>query len=189
MSMTKEIFKKKIKAEYDIKSLQGWLNALSNDISPRTERLSFLKKMKQSLNKSEVEAFVNALPDSPLTAVAPGAPIAAQPIEKAEDIVTTGPKKKKVPSKYKKGDTLMHPIFRHPYVLLEKKGGSWICGLLTSEESCPEILEKTDSRFFLDEYFTKVIFTTKEPIGTFMYPFENHKQLKSVLTQLKQIFA
>jgi len=187
MSMTKEIFKKKIKAEYDIKTLQGWLNALSNDISPRGERLTFLKKMKQNFNRTEVESFVNALPDTPLTSVAPGSPIVAQP--KVEELVTTGPKKKKVPSKYKKGDTLMHPIFKHPYVLLEKKAGSWVCGLLTSEPTCPEILEKTDSRFFLDEYFTKVIFTTKEPIGTFMYPFENPKQLKSVLQQLKQIFA
>ncbi len=185
--MTKEIFKKKIKAEYDIKTLQGWLNALSNDISPRGERLTFLKKMRQSFNRTEVEAFVNALPDSPLTAVAPGAPIVVtQP--KVEELVTTGPKKKKVPSKFKKGDTLMHPIFRHPYVLLEKKGGFWICGLLTSEPTCTEILEKTDSRFFSDEYFTKVMFTTKDPIGTFMYPFENPKQLKSVLIQLKQIF-
>jgi len=185
--MTKEIFKKKIKAEYDIKSLEGWLKALPNDILPREEKLSFLEKMKQCLNKSEVEEFVNALPNAPLTAVAPGAP--ALSIAKTEEIVTTGPKKNKVPSKYKKGDTLMHPIFRHPYVLLEKKGGSWICGLLTSEPSCTEILEKTDSRFFLDAYFTKVIFTTKDPIGTFMYPFENPKQIKSVLIELKNIFS
>lgn len=92
--MTKEIFQKKIKAEYDIKTLQGWLNALSNDISPRTDRLNFLKKMRQNLNRAEVESFVNALPDTPLTTVAPGAPIAvAQP--KVEELVTTGPKKRK----------------------------------------------------------------------------------------------
>jgi hypothetical protein len=148
------------------------------------DKMSFAKKMKARLDTVEVEAWINALPDTPLTAVAPGAPV-VQPIE---EILTTGPKKKKVPSKFKKGDTLMHPIFRHPYVLLEKKGSSWICGLLTSEPNCPEILEKTDSRFFSDEYFTKVMFTTKDPIGTFMYPFENTKQLKSVLIQLKQIF-
>jgi hypothetical protein len=41
----------------------------------------------------------------------------------------------------------------------------------------------------LEEYFTKVIFTTKEPIGTFMYPFENNKQIKSVLEKLKKLFA
>ena len=83
----------------------------------------------------------------------------------------------------------MHPIFRHPYVLLEKKAGSWICGLLTSEPKCPNILEKTESRFFVEEYFTRVMFieTATHP-GTYMYPFENPKQLKSVLLQLKQIF-
>ena len=187
MSMTKEILQEKIKGQYDIQKLQGWLTAIPNKILSNTAKMSFVKKMKLNLDKAEVESFVNELPDSPLTVVAPGATIVAQP--KLEELVTTGPKKKKVPSKYKKGDTLMHPIFKHPYVLLEKKAGSWVCGLLTSEPTCPEILEKTDSRFFLDEYFTKVIFTTKEPIGTFMYPFENPKQLKSVLLQLKQIFT
>jgi hypothetical protein len=185
MSMTKKIFQQKIKGEYDIVKLQGWLQALPNNLVSNTEKMSFVKKMKVKLDKVEVESWVNALQDKPLTAVAPGAQPVVQPIE---EILTTGPKKKKVPSKFKKGDTLMHPIFRHPYVLLEKKGNSWICGLLTSEPNCPEILEKTDSRFFSDEYFTKVMFTTKDPIGTFMYPFENTKQLKSVLIQLKQIF-
>jgi hypothetical protein len=182
--MTKEILQEKIKGQYDAAKLQGWLQALPTKVVSTADKMSFAKKMKARLDTVEVEAWINALPDTPLTAVAPGAPV-VQPIE---EILTTGPKKKKVPSKFKKGDTLMHPIFRHPYVLLEKKGSSWICGLLTSEPNCPEILEKTDSRFFSDEYFTKVMFTTKDPIGTFMYPFENTKQLKSVLIQLKQIF-
>lgn len=185
--MTKKILQEKIKGQYDADKLQGWLAGLPNKLVSSTSKMSFAKKMKLKLDAAEVEAWVSALPDTPLTAVAPG----AQPkpaVQPTEEIVATGPKKKKVPSKYKKGDTLMHPIFRHPYVLLEKKGGSWICGLLTSEPNCPEILEKTDSRFFSDEYFTKVMFTTKDPIGTFMYPFENPKQLKSILLQLKQIF-
>jgi hypothetical protein len=183
--MTKEILQEKIKGQYDAAKLQGWLQALPTKVVSTPDKMSFAKKMKVKLNPAEVEAWINALPDTPLTAVAPG----AQPVaQSTEVLVVTGPKKKKVPSKYKKGDTLMHPIFRHPYVLLEKKGSSWICGLLTSEPNCPEILEKTDSRFFSDEYFTKVMFTTKDPIGTFMYPFENAKQLKSVLLQLKQIF-
>lgn len=183
--MTKEILQEKIKGQYDAAKLQGWLQALPTKVVSTPDKMSFAKKMKAKLNPAEVEAWVNALSDTPLTTVAPGAQPVAQP---TEELVVTGPKKKKVPSKYKKGDTLMHPIFRHPYVLLEKKGGSWICGLLTSEPNCPEILEKTDSRFFSDEYFTKVMFTTKDPIGTFMYPFENTKQLKSILLQLKQIF-
>jgi hypothetical protein len=189
MSMTKEILQEKIKGQYDIQKLQGWLTALPNKMVSNTAKMSFVKKMKLNLDKAEVESFVNALSDSPLTAVAPGAPIiVAQP--KVEELITTGPKKKKVPTRFKKGDVLMHPIFRHPYVLLEKKAGSWVCGLLTSEPKCPNILEKTESRFFVEEYFTRVMFIeTATPPGTYMYPFENPKQLKSVLLQLKQIFA
>ena len=195
MSMTKEILQEKIKGQYDIQKLQGWLTALPNKMVSQTYRMSLLKKMKVNLDKAEVESFVNELPDSPLTAVAPGAPtvvklapVATQP--KEEELITTGPKKKKVPTKFKKGDVLMHPIFRHPYVLLENKAGSWICGLLTSEPKCPNILEKTESRFFVEEYFTRVMFIeTATPPGTYMYPFENPKQLKSVLNQLKQIFS
>jgi hypothetical protein len=191
--MTKEILQEKIKGQYDIQKLQGWVTTLPNDMVSKTYRASLLKKMKVKLNRDEVEAWVSELPDSPLTAVAPGAPIVTpttntQP--KVEELVTTGPKKKKVPTRFKKGDVLMHPIFRHPYVLLEKKAGSWICGLLTSEPKCPNILEKTESRFFVEEYFTRVMFIeTATPPGTYMYPFENTKQLKSILLQLKQIFA
>lgn len=188
--MTKEILQEKIKGQYDADKLQAWLTGLPNKLVSQTYRMSFIKKMKVKLDKSEVESFVNELPDSPLTAVAPGTPVpgAAQPIE--EVLLTTGPKKKKVPTKFKKGDVLMHPIFRHPYVLLENKAGSWICGLLTSEPKCPNILEKTESRFFVEEYFTRVMFIeTATPPGTYMYPFENPKQLKSVLNQLKQIFS
>ncbi len=187
MSMTKEILREKIKGQYDIQKLQGWLTALPNKMVSNTAKMSFVKKMKLNLDKAEVESFVNALSDSPLTAVAPGAPAVTQP--KVEELITTGPKKKKVPTRFKKGDVLMHPIFRHTYVLLEKKAGSWVCGHLTSEPKCPNILEKTESRFFVEESFTRVMFIeTATPPGTYMYPFENPKQLKSVLLQLKQIF-
>lgn len=189
MSMTKEILQEKIKGQYDAAKLQGWLTALPNKLVSNTEKMSFVKKMKLKLDTGEVEAWVNELPNTPLTAVAPGspAPVVVKPTE--EVLLTTGPKKKKVPTRFKKGDVLMHPIFRHPYVLLEKKAGSWICGLLTSEPKCPNILEKTESRFFVEEYFTRVMFIeTATPPGTYMYPFENPKQLKSVLQQLKQIF-
>jgi len=95
-----------------------------------------------------------------------------------------------IPTVYKKGDTLMHPIFRHPYVLLEQKeSGEWICGLLTSEEKCGEILEKANSRFFSESYFTKVLFTINNPIGPYMYPFDNTRQLNKVLKELKNIFV
>jgi hypothetical protein len=192
--MTKEILQEKIKGQYDVVKLQGWLTALPNKMVSNTTKMSFVKKMKLKLDTAEVDAWVNELPNTPLTAVAPGAPkptikpvVVSQP---TEELIIGGPKKKKVPTRFKKGDVLMHPIFRHPYVLLEKKAGSWICGLLTSEPKCPNILEKTESRFFVEEYFTRVMFIeTATPPGTYMYPFENPKQLKSVLLQLKQIFA
>ena len=191
MSMTKEILQEKIKGQYDVVKLQGWLTALPNKLVSNTAKMSFVKKMKVKLDTAEVEAWVNALSDKPLTAVAPGAPTPVKTVvsQPTEELIIGGPKKKKVPTRFKKGDVLMHPIFRHPYVLLEKKAGSWVCGLLTSEPKCPNILEKTESRFFVEEYFTRVMFIeTATPPGTYMYPFENPKQLKSVLLQLKQIF-
>ena len=93
------------------------------------------------------------------------------------------------PIKFKKGDVHMHPIFNHPYVLLDKKDENWICGLLTTESTCPEILCKCKSRFFSESYFTKTLFTTKTPIGSFMMTYENPKHLKEVLAELKEILA
>ncbi len=89
---------------------------------------------------------------------------------------------------YKKGDVHMHPVFLHPYVLLDKSEHGWICVLLTSETKCPEILEPCQSRFFTDSYFTKVMFTTADPIGEFGNVFDNPKQLNSILKKLKEIF-
>ena len=95
----------------------------------------------------------------------------------------------KKPSSYKKGDVFMHPIFTHPYVLLEKKSEYWVCGLLTSEVNCPEILDKCESRFFEDSHFTRIIFTYVEPQGRFIAVYENTKQLKAMTKKLKEIFG
>ena len=95
----------------------------------------------------------------------------------------------KKPIKYKKGDVFMHPVFKHPYVLLEYKDNQWLCGLLTTEPECSEILEPCKSRFFSDSFFTKVLFTTQEPVGNFANIFDNTRQINSVLKQLKNIFA
>ena len=89
------------------------------------------------------------------------------------------------PSRNKKGDVYMHPVFKHPYVLLEKKKGYWLCGLLTTEPECSEILEPCVSRFFGGSYFTRVLFTQIQPVGTYCNIFDNAKQLKSVLLELK----
>jgi hypothetical protein len=85
---------------------------------------------------------------------------------------------KKKPTVYKR--CMMHPIFQHPYILLKKKEKFWLCGLITSEEDCRK-LEPCSSRFFDDGFFTRTMFTTVEPIGRFMYPFENMRQVNLVL--------
>lgn len=95
----------------------------------------------------------------------------------------------KKPSSYKKGDVFMHPIFTHPYVLLEKKPDYWVCGLLTTEVNCPEILDKCESRFFEDSHFTRIIFTYVEPQGRFIAVYENTKQLTAMTKKLKEIFG
>ena len=94
--------------------------------------------------------------------------------------------KRKNPTEFKVGDVLMHPIFKHPYVLLKDKGDFWICGLLTTETNCKEILEKCQSRFFPDSHFTRVKLTVKEPYGSFMNTYDNKKHLKKVTKKLKQ---
>lgn len=91
------------------------------------------------------------------------------------------------PQVIKAGDVYMHPIFRHPYVFLEKKKGFWICGLLTTDGEFEEILEECRSRFFTDSYFTKVLFTISTPVGSWCNVYDNNRQLKRVTKQLKDI--
>ena len=77
----------------------------------------------------------------------------------------------------------------HPYILLEKKNGHWLCGLLTTESKCPEILEKTKSRFYPNQYITKTLFTATEIVGSWANSYDNPKHLREVRTKLKAIFA
>lgn len=72
---------------------------------------------------------------------------------------------KRKPIEYKVGDVLMHNFFNHPYILLKKRKDGWLCGTLTSHADCPEILEASQSRFFSENYITKVLFTTVKPEG------------------------
>ena len=158
-------------------------------------------KKNESFTKEKFTGWVNSLPknekDYLLNKLRGVTVNQTEVLKVIEEMITPNPTqgsfqptpKKNVPSEYKKGDVLMHPIFQHPYVLLEKRlDGSWNCGLITSEEKCSEILEACKSRFFTDGFFTKVLFTTQEPIGKFMYPFENGRQVNSVLKKLKSIF-
>ena len=81
------------------------------------------------------------------------------------DIVVCTVKEATPGGSVKKGDVVMHAIFNHPCVLLEykKETDKWICGSLTSEPNCKEILEVCKSRFFPDSYFTNVLFPAPKP--------------------------
>ena len=96
------------------------------------------------------------------------------------------PNTPKKPTVYKIGDVFLHKIFRHPYVILKQRRGTYICGLLTSESDCSEILEICQSRFFENSYFTKTLFTVSEEQGNFAGVYENNKHLKEVFLKLKQ---
>lgn len=89
------------------------------------------------------------------------------------------------PKKPKKGDVYFHPTFGHPCVLLEKKGESWVAGLLTSEPTCAEIAVECKLRFF-EGWFTKAIFTCQAEPSNFRGVYENPKHLKEVLQILKR---
>jgi hypothetical protein len=86
----------------------------------------------------------------------------------------------------KVGDIYMHPIFQHPYLILDKRDGYYICGLITSESSCPEILEACRSRF-MEGYITKTLFTASEISGSFINNYDNTRHLKKVLVKLREI--
>ena len=94
---------------------------------------------------------------------------------------------KRKPIEYRVGDVLMHGVFNHPYILLKKRKDEWICGLMTSDETCPEVLEVCQSRFFHEKYITKTLFTTTQVLGSFLNVYQNDKHLKEVLSKLKEI--
>lgn len=99
------------------------------------------------------------------------------------------PYNKKNPTRNKVGDVIMHPVFKHPYVLLEKKEGYWVAALFTSERKCKEILEKCDSRLFDDNYITRTLITIENPFGSFIYPYDNLEQLKRAHKELTAAMA
>lgn len=126
------------------------------------DKATLLEKVKKGdYTKEKLEAWITCLPGS---------------------LSTRKPRVNKV------GDVYMHPIFTHPYVLLKFKKGVWICGLMTSESTCPEILVECNSRFFENSYITKTLFTASDILGTFINVYDNPKQLKEVLTDLKNEF-
>ena len=94
---------------------------------------------------------------------------------------------KNKPIKNKVGDVMMHEVFKHPYILLKERKGYWVCGLLTSNGDCPEVLEKCNSRFFSESFITKTLFTVEIVHGSLIGIYENSKHLREVHTKLRQI--
>lgn len=114
----------------------------------------------------------------------------AQLIKWVECLESSYGTSKPKPKTNKIGDVYMHPIFNHPYVLLHTtKDHGWVCTLLTSEEECPEIITKCKSRFFNENYITKVLFTVHQPIGRFVAVYDNNSQLKKIYSELKEVFV
>ena len=148
------------------------LNKLCTSL-PKDERDFFQPKFKTGITREELKKILEEM---------------SKPGPKAEGIPQPTPKKN-VPTTYKKGDVLMHPVFQHPYILLEKKDEFWLCCLITSEPTCNEILEPCKSRFFDDNFITRTMFTTVDPVGRFMYPYENSRQLNLVSKKLKSLFV
>ena len=124
------------------------------------DKVTLLEKIKKGgYNQQQLESWVGCLPGS-----------------------STNRK----PSFNKVGDVYMHTVFHHPYILLEKRDGFWICGLITSESKCPEILEECRSRFF-EGFITKTIFTASDIQGSFLNNYDNTRHLKKVLIKLRQL--
>lgn len=96
---------------------------------------------------------------------------------------------KVTPLTYKVGDVFMHHAFNHPYILLKKRGNFWLCTMLTTEETCKEILEPCQSRFFAKSYFTQILFTVQEPLTGFMGVYENKNHLAKVLRNLTELIC
>jgi hypothetical protein len=158
-----------------VKSLIGWLGPL-----PKELRESITPIINTGVTREEL---IKILKDMNLDTDEDSVQTPSKPTEKEYHQYD----KRKNPTEFKVGDVLMHPVFKHPYVLLKDKGDFWICGLLTTETNCKEILEKCQSRFFTDNYFTRVKLTVTEPYGSFMNTYENKKHLKEVAKKLKQI--
>jgi hypothetical protein len=124
------------------------------------DKVTLLEKIKKGgYNQQQLESWVGCLP---------------------------GSSSNRKPKFHKVGDVFMHIVFNHPYVLLEKRDGFWVCGLMTSESKCPEILEECRSRFF-EGYITKTLFTASEIQGSFINNYDNTRHLKKVLIKLRTL--
>lgn len=93
------------------------------------------------------------------------------------------------PNIIKKGDVFMHPVFKHPYVILWKKDNHYICVLLTTNSNLKEIYEECNSRFFDGSNFAMSVFALEEPVGMFLNVYDNNKQLSRIANNIKKTFG
>jgi hypothetical protein len=74
----------------------------------------------------------------------------------------------------------MHPIFQHPYILLEKKReilAMWFNHI--RRRLCGNIRTLLLGSLMMDSLLEQCLL--RKPIGRFMYPFENMRQVNLVL--------
>lgn len=168
-------------SDFNKSKAKAWLNTLPKS-EKRTEVFTKLQATNGAFNREQLISWLSE----------------SESIDNNKEAITevvnviTSKKRKNKPTSFKKGDVVMHAIFNHPCVLLEykKETDKWICGSLTSEPNCKEILEVCKSRFFPDSYFTNVLFTMSNPEQyTFMFVYDNNRHLTSVLKKLKEIFV
>lgn len=156
--------------------INGWLGPLPKE---------FRKTMEPIINTGvSREELIGILKDMSLV----GESVIINQPEKNKTTEHKPYTKTKNPNDFKVGDVLMHPVFKHPYVLLENKGDYWICGLFTTEPKCKEILEKCQSRFFTDSYFTRTLITVTKIYGSFIFPYDNMEHLEEMKRKLNLAF-
>lgn len=85
---------------YTKENLNKWCSSL-----PKEDKEFFLPKIKEGISREELISILKSM---------------KEPGRKSEVVHNPTPKKN-IPTVYKKGDVLMHPVFQHPYILLEKK--------------------------------------------------------------------
>lgn len=88
----------------------------------------------------------------------------------------------------KVGDVYMHKGLRHPYIILKKVKSGYLCGLITSDKDCSEILFKGESRFNDEIYFTKTLIHQSIHNDPFMFIYENKKDIRRLLKELTNLF-
>lgn len=92
------------------------------------------------------------------------------------------------PTTFKVGDVFMHAGLRHPAVILKISNDFVDAVILTTEESCTNILMKCNSRFYADSYFTATISRSNLEHIQLHGVYDNIVDIKEVKKLLKQYY-